>query len=457
MAFDPTKFKHLPVALRVAEADDVATSEATPFAKAFLKAHDTAATDPLFGTNGKPRMLRVSLWMAHADVANRNGDGFHAADLRAAVAKGLAEPGTPLMLDFDHGFDPIGVWYKAQYTHNPKANYHGVLGHDGVLLEGVIFAWRYAEIADRMLADQSRQGFVEGSMACMGSGYEKGTDKFGDSVYWINDPVFFTCSVLDVPPADPSAKGLVSENPDETPEERERALKAASQIPEGVADPMEQWVMDLSAAADLATAEEEAMKELENLIAAFKAVMGEVTSEQTEQIRALLQAVASNPALEAQVAELTASLEAAEARAVAAEAQVAELETAATERELQSGLIQEQLTAAQAELVVFREAQAEAERVAAEAAAVALREARLAQLPATVQAKLEEMDEEKREKVIAKWLAEDEETWNEVTLAALTVGQESAPDYVGRSKEEGALGSAADEKAGRYAISKFRK
>ena len=41
--------------------------------------------------------------------------------------------------------------------------------------------------------------------------------------------------------------------------------------------------MDLSAAADLAATEEETMKEFENLIAAFKAAMGDVTNEQTEE------------------------------------------------------------------------------------------------------------------------------------------------------------------------------
>jgi hypothetical protein len=450
MALDTENLKHLHVALHVDESADV--SEAAPVAKAFLLAHDaeTASTDPFFGTNGLPRMLRVSLWMAHEGKFNRNRDGFKPGSLRKAVELGLASASNPLMIDYNHDFTPVGVWTRATYRFNPKNSLYGVL------LEGVIFAWRFPELTDTLVAEQARNGYIEGSMACMAAGYENGKDDSDAEGTWILEPTFFTTSVLDVPPADPNSVGLVSENPNETAEERERALTSASaDIPDGPPEAI--WELDMATIEAQARHKEEQMNEFEKLLAAIREAMGEVTAEQTTQLAALVAAAQAVPGLEEAARVAREQLETVQARVAELEAQVVERDGTVSELTLANeSLIAERATATE-ELGTFRAA---ADAVAAEAETqrlAALREARMAQLHGSVRAALDAREEADREALVARWLGEDDATWDG-TLALLNAGREgSSVDYTARTAAEGEIPAAgATNSDGAFAISRFR-
>lgn len=447
LGVDPEQLRFVPASAQVSELTD---DEAAPIAEILTAAHSTAATDPLFGKDGKPRLMKITTWMAHGGYPNRNFDGFTAEDLKAAVENGLATAEAPMVLDWNHDFTPIGVWTKAEYRFNPNAVYGEQEGHYGVLLEGVIFAWRYPEQVDRLTAEQSRNGRIDVSMACIGSHYEPAVASDGTKYTLIREPVFFACSVLTERPADPNSVGLGSEDPTETAEDRQALLLASDSSESPV---IASWVVDLEAALRAATAEEEInMNEMEQrLLELVRAAVSDVlTEEGLERLPTMLEAAQRVPDLEGAVATANAQLAEANER-------LAEMETAATESELRVATLEEQLSAANEELAGFRSAQAEREAAEAAEAALQLREARLAALPEIVRARLEGMEEEKRERLVTRWVGQDEEEWD-LTLASLSVRTEQAPDYVARSEEEGTMSTAADEPVeGQYAFYKHVK
>lgn len=188
-------------------------------------------------TNGEPTKLKVSTWMAHAG-RNNNGLVFREEDLATAAAK-IAAPNL-LPMDWNHSAvveswgEPkaIGVWYAAEAKWNPDAK-NGA-GAMGIWAEGVVWAWAFPEKAAQMIAMQEQKGYVEFSMACIPTQTVVGKDADGPYEIAI-EPVFFTHSALDMPPADPDAKGQVAldketmGDAEEVEYKEERALpKAAS-------------------------------------------------------------------------------------------------------------------------------------------------------------------------------------------------------------------------------------
>lgn len=201
-----------------AEASDVVLAQAM----------QTAAWLPMV-TGGEPTKLLVTAWLAHEGV-NANRLFFRADDLAPAAAK-IAPPNV-LPMDWNHSavipqYDlpkAIGVWYAAEAKWNPDAR--DGQGAQGIEARGVVWAWAFPEMATEMLAMQQARGYVEFSMACIPARTESGRDSSG--IYEVAiDPVFFTLSALNVPPADADAKGMVVLSPykDEDEEEEKKAAQ----------------------------------------------------------------------------------------------------------------------------------------------------------------------------------------------------------------------------------------
>lgn len=182
-------------------------------------------------TSGEPTKLHVVAWLGHEGM-NRNRLVFRAEDLPKAAAK--IGGGNPLPMDWNHSAvvpqgdlpKAIGAWYKAEAKWNPEArNGQGAMG---VEAHGVVWAWAFQDYAKEMLAMQMHRGYVEFSMACIPTKVEMGEDSDGRYEIAI-DPVFFTLSALNVPPADPDAKGQIMTPEYEEVEEYALALQQASE------------------------------------------------------------------------------------------------------------------------------------------------------------------------------------------------------------------------------------
>lgn len=221
-----------------AEASDVVLAHAM----------QTAAWMPMV-TGGEPTKLLVTAWLAHEGV-NANRLFFRADDLAPAAAK-IAPPNV-LPMDWNHSavipqYDlpkAIGVWYAAEAKWNPAAR--DGQGAQGVEARGVVWAWAFPEMATEMLAMQQARGYVEFSMACIPSRTESGRDAMG--IYEVAiDPVFFTLSALNVPPADADAKGAVALSPEQYEEDQDK--KAAQLL---AASAAEQDAAELTDDRDLA-------------------------------------------------------------------------------------------------------------------------------------------------------------------------------------------------------------
>lgn len=189
-----------------AEAHDFAELETNPdFVRNFKISYDEA-TGPI-GKDGKPRMLLITTWMAH-EGRNLNGQAFVKVELEQQVRNGLFSPPHSGMIDFDHDFDPRGFWYKSAFAYDEKA------GKWGIILNGAIWAWRFDELSNMLLAEMQREGFIQVSMSALPGSLEvtQNYPEFeGERTEILHNPVFFTTSVLDIPPADPDAKGTATE------------------------------------------------------------------------------------------------------------------------------------------------------------------------------------------------------------------------------------------------------
>lgn len=187
-----------------------------------------SAAPALINEQGRPTIMRVDAWMCHADMVNLNGDAFIGEELQAIVEAGLFQAPDFGVMDWNHSAvlqwneDPtlIGVWYGSSYEMDES------VGKMGVRVQGMMFAWLFPEQANEMLADQERFGYVNFSMACMAKSVEFGTID-GRRAAILHNPTFFTNSALNKPPADPAAKGRVSEKP-ETWEEWPSDLQLAN-------------------------------------------------------------------------------------------------------------------------------------------------------------------------------------------------------------------------------------
>lgn len=168
---------------------------------------DTA--DGPIDTNGKPRMLFITAWMAH-EGRNLNGDAFVKEELKRIVVDGLFAPPYAGMIDYDHDFTPRGYWYKTSFAYNDMSQKWGILAH------GAVWAWRFPELADELLGRMKLEGKIDVSMSTLSDSSEVTSDYpgyVGQKTNILHNPVFFTTSLLSVPPGDPHAKGTVTNDP----------------------------------------------------------------------------------------------------------------------------------------------------------------------------------------------------------------------------------------------------
>jgi hypothetical protein len=406
-----------------------------------MLAYKEAELSPI-GENGKPRTLKLTAWIAHAPKPNLNRDAFNEADLQKAVENGLFQAPYCGMVDYNHDFTAYGAWYSAKYAFDPVA------GQQGILAEGFIYAWRYTELADLMLAMQQRQGHIDVSMACLPSGIEIGTDADG-SYYVLRNPIFFTTSVLDVDPADTDARALGTEDTQQSPSEREQLLSVAAK---SAVEP------------DLTIDTEDNMK-MEELIEALRNVISE---ENKAQFAPLFEAFTKLPAVEAEVIRLTNELETAKSELIAAnsasasekavlETKVSELETKLQESSVAAEATKTALETATAELETLRAFKADIDAKEVEAARVAKRAARLAELTADAQKVIKTRDETVQETLWVRWEAMEQAEW-EVIRDSLNVAKvETKGRYVAASLLEGPLAPGGDSKTTKFEIDQFAK
>jgi hypothetical protein len=114
------------------------------------------------------------------------------------------------MIDDDHDFTARGYWYKTSFAFDDAAQKWGILA------TGAIWAWRYADLANRLTAEMQARGYIEVSMSViprhaeLSLAYPGAT---GEKTKILHNPVFFTTSLLSGPPGDQYARGKVVENP----------------------------------------------------------------------------------------------------------------------------------------------------------------------------------------------------------------------------------------------------
>jgi hypothetical protein len=380
---------------------------------AFSAAYEKAAA-PLM-TDGKPTVMRMTAWMCHEGM-NGNRQSFVAEELRAAAAK-IGLPNA-LVMDFNHsaiyGYTGeqrcIGLWYEGEYAWDQRAK--DGKGAWGILVKGVMFAWLFPEIADTLQAEQARNGVIKFSMACMAGTTEYATDADGRSYAILHNPVFFTNSALDVPPADADARGLGSESTaaDVEAEQRAALVSAASNAQE--------QTMNGQALKDL-------LSQLEGRLA--------------EQVTAALN-------------ERNAEVIALEARASAAELLVTEKDTALVAVQAQIAMLTQELTEAQTALDVVTAQLAEHTAAAAAAELAAKRTARVAALPEPVRVAHAKRDETKRERLELKWASMSDEDFavyleDELGITPMATAAAREGSYLERSQKEGILPTASSDAA----------
>lgn len=417
-----------------AQVEKMTPADLTPQEQAHLAAVEEMiqARSPVT-EDGKPVMMKLSAWIAHDGPANANGDAFLGEDLEKVVAGGLFSPPHVGMVDFNHDFFPYGVWFSSSYELDPQA------GQMGILVEGTLFAWRFPEMADKLLAEQARNGFVAVSMACIAKYIEtKYNAETERQEYVLREPTFLTASFLDVAPADPNGRGGVSEDEESTHESRVEEINQAL---------LNLFAASAEASATATTQEDE--MDLEKIIEALREALGETASEHVAELKEALKDAAKVPALQDKIASLEAELETAkeelEAAQVEVEAKATALEAKATEMaELAASL--EEVTAERDEM--------KAEKEAAELARV--REERLEKLPKAYRTALDARDEEVREKMVARLVTLSDEDFDaEVETLSESFTTDKKPGLTELSKEEGLLPTPSGAGKGGYAIDKY--
>lgn len=380
----------------------------------------TKANADLLDKTGKPRMLRITAWIAHEGV-NLNGDGFLRSDLEEVIDAGLFRSPNIGMIDWDHDFTPIGAWTSAKGDIDPKT------GTYGILAEGAVFAWRFPEQTAYIEKTQKEKGNVPVSMAAKEQWFDHIKTADGRSARLVRKPAFFTTSVLTVAPGDPNARSFSGDDPDQLSVERELAL---------------------SETATIATLQEENKME-EKIINELKALPEEIRSVFKPVVEAAEKLPAAEEALRSKETELTAANE----KVAALETQVTEANSQVEEVRVALEAKASELEAANVELETLRAFKAEIDAKEEEKVLAEKKEARLAELSEATRKALEAKPEDVRNKIIERWVSQDEETW-EITKSSLSLSK----SYEERSRDEGTLAGGADgEKVGKYAIDQYIK
>lgn len=364
-------------------------------------------------SKGEPTKLKVKAWMCH-EGRNNNGLVFLAEDLPAAAAK-IASPNL-LPMDWNHSAvrpswdydtDPkaIGVWYKAECKTNPKAK--GGQGAVGIEVEGVVWAWAFQEQATEMLAMQQQNGYVEFSMACIPSASQLGADENGPYEIAI-EPVFFTLSALNMPPADPDARGMIERDVDDDEIDVDDCQAKAASLA-GSRDSTEDGMDE-----NMKVALEAALEANAVLKAELEATQGAVTELQAR--------------VTAQASEVEAVKATAEEMAIAKDALAQELANATATLQATLG----ELDTAKAELAAI-----EAER--ATVVRAARWETRFAELPESYRAAFAKRTEEEQARFVARWAEATDAEWEEFKSDLLVGFGDVKLSYLMLSRHEGPL------------------
>lgn len=469
-SFDKQKLTFLPVRaqLREMEITEESVREAINFAIERAnkrKEQDTAgAVDPV-GPNQKPRMLQLSAFICHAGPPNLNGQAFTEDDLAKVVGNGLFQPPFFGMIDFNHDFNSYGAWYSAKYAFDPKAQQMGILA------EGAIFAWRYTELADTLLAMQQRQGYIDVSMACMPTSYEEAKTDAGATYFILRDPVFFTTSVLDVDPADPTARALGSEDPAESSDSRAAELLRASieatnteeanmaKTDETVTDTAAESVVTEVADSSNENSTETETENKETTVLVHVEVV--TTSDETEtevENETEVEATAATTPVNLENTESTSEFPAApENTAERMASIVAELEAmkvAKQTAEAALAALTAQVEAMTVELAEFRAAKELREQEDRELAEAQKKLARMAQIPASI---CEALNNDEGQALIGKWMEQSDEMWEATTKVFSVAGLSTRETHADRSEKEGLLLATTDSKEGGFAITRWRR
>ena len=335
--------------------------------------------------NGKPRMLFMNAWIVH-EGRNLNGDVFVAEELKARVDQGLFSPPHAGMIDLDHDFVARGFWYKANYAFDDKAKRWGIYA------VGAIWAWRYKELADVMMAEMKHDGFVYVSMSAIAEiveptftypGFE------GEKSYIRHNPVFFTSAILTVPPGDPDAKGTV--------DIIAKTINSGSDLNVSRADNDVKQVTNNNGVNTMTDKEIEALQ---------------ATCAQLQQ----------------EIADLKVKLTEAEVNFKA----VSDIRTT----------VEKELETVKAELKVFKDKEAaEAEKNKVEADKKKF-ETRLGEVPDVVRENLNK--HANKELVMAKWRDASDEDWDTIKQGFSLIP--AAATYLTRSRDEGKLPVVNDDK-----------
>lgn len=431
--YNPDNLKFIPLRAQVAEMElteeTIRAAVNRAIARASTAKEAKADVGPV-GPNDKPRMLQMSAFIAHAGPPNRNRQAFVESELQATVADGLFKAPYFGMIDYNHDFTAYGAWYAAEWAFDNEAGQWGILAH------GAVWAWRYSDLADKFLAQQARQGFVDVSMSCLYLQSDLLHDANGDMYELIHKPIFLTTSLLDVPKGDADARGLVSEDPSQSNQDRTAELLKAS-----------------LAHNEAFNIEEDAMEELMKKI---EAMFG----EQKDALKPLAEALANLPQVEQKLAAAMKAHEAALARVAELEGQVAtltnekaSLTTAKETADVALATVKtenERLTGEVTELKSFK---AGIEEKEAKAAKEARALSRTAEIPEAVLETVKGM--EKGEEILAKWMEQSDDEWT-VTKATFAIASKK-PSMADRSAKEGTLTGASEPSNEGWEINKFAK
>lgn len=360
--------------------------------------------------DGKPRMLFISAWMAH-EGRNENGDAFVAAELEKRVKEGLFAPPYAGMIDDDHDFMARGFWYKTVYAFDEQAQRWGIFAN------GAIWAWRFPELADRLTAEQVREGKIMVSMSTVPESREftnNYTGFEGQHTTVLHNPVFFTTSLLSIPPGDAEARGKVSEDSKKHMMEPEDMMDPDKDLDKSQLSVSEEVTMP----NENVTAETTEVVETPETVAETTEVVETVTEETTPKVEAATEVAEQKneekTVANDEVATLTAKLAEAEVtiKSLTEAKQALEVVLADTKNKLQ----------------VYVDA--EAAKLAAEKVA-----ARLNEVPEVIKTNLEKHAE--KDVVLARWATLPDNEWQIVVASLKAV--DTGVSFTKRSEDSGTL------------------
>jgi hypothetical protein len=428
-----TSFREFIVKATVHEADaqDFAELETNPdFVRNFKMSYDEAA-GPI-GKDGKPRMLLITTWMAH-EGRNLNGQVFIKVELEQKVRDGLFSPPHAGMIDFDHDFDPRGFWYNSSFAYDQNAEKWGII------LNGAIWAWRFDELSNMLLAEMQREGFINVSMSALPGSLEVTHNYPGfedERTEILHNPVFFTTSVLDIPPADPDAKGTATEEAEEdllgTPPvaSDDNTLSVSDVlIPEheagdvlvlaGHANDGNQGGQEMDKELDILRQELEDAKTKLDETEASKA---EVESQLGDAEKAKIELAEEIDTMKVKISELEVALQSVNEMKEQLEAELAQ--------------VREELEKAREIIATFEAEKAEREKEARF-------QSRMAELPDVVKKNLEAHEDSE---VLTNMIRDAEEDQWAVTRKYFDIAVTEGTNYTGRSDKEGGLPTSGSKK-----------